>query len=176
MPRTATKSVQANVSTSTKRSPQKKAVAAPPTKTAKTPQVRARKAVSVPQPVQTPQPKKRAPKTAPAPEVFSQDYLLNPVTDGNKKIAGMTYKALAELLGISVGTEQFLIAVELIKGGESRAAINERLKGMLPATTNNGTPKQVTNLVSGVHGRMLKVGFKPTGTYKLVLVKATTGK
>jgi hypothetical protein len=102
--------------------------------------------------------------------------LLNPETDSNKKIAGMTYKALAEQVGVGVGTEQFLAVIELLKGGETRAEINERVKDLLPATTQTGTPKQVTNLVSGVHNRMLARGFKVQGTFKLVPVKASTTK
>lgn len=102
--------------------------------------------------------------------------LLNPDTDGNKKIAGMTYKALSELLGFGIGTEQFLAAIELLKGGETRSEVNDRVKELLPPVTQTGTPKQVTNLVSGVHNRMLARGFKIQGSYKLVLVKGASTK
>jgi hypothetical protein len=166
MPRTATKT----------KAPAKTAVAkktttktAPVTKPAVKTSVRTRKAEVVPD-------KTVSTKKVPENRTVATDNpnLLNPETDGNKKISGMTYKALSEVLGFGIGTEQFLAAIELLKGGETRSEINERVKGLLPTHTVHGTPKQVTNLVSGVHNRMLASGFKIQGTYKLV--KATTTK
>lgn len=179
MPRTATatktpakKATTAKPSSSVKKS----AVSAKTTELpAKTTRARAKKVVEETPvaPVKTPRTKK-----AVGERVIATDNpnLLNADVDGKKKIGGYTYTALAEILGFGVGTEQFLAALELMKGGETRAEVNDRVKGLLPATTQTGTPKQVTNLVSGVHNRMLARGFKIQGSYKLVLVKGASAK
>lgn len=101
---------------------------------------------------------------------FPQDNpnLLDPDTDKNKKIQGLTYAKVSDILGIGIGTEQFLVAIELMKGGNTRNEINDRVKALLPGTTINGTPKQVTNLVSGVHAKMEAKGFVLKGTYQLM--------
>lgn len=118
-------------------------------------------------------PKSSPVKKAPENRIVASDNpnLLDPSKDGTKKISGMTYKQLSEQLGFGIGTEQFLAAIELLKGGETRSEINDRVKELLPTHTVNGTPKQVTNLVSGVHNSMIRKGFRVSGSYKLVQVK-----
>ena len=61
--------------------------------------------------------------------------------------------------GFVVGTESQRIAEALIEGGESRAEIVARLEKELPKETRDGTPKQVTNMVSGVLNKMLARGY-----------------
>lgn len=120
--------------------------------------------------------RKRVPKEAPAVKpsleirAASQGNtnLLDSEKDKNKKIQGLTYAKVSELIGVGIGTEQFLVAIELLKGGNTRNEINERLKELLPTHTQTGSLKQVTNLVSGVHNRMLDAGFQIKGTYQLV--------
>lgn len=102
--------------------------------------------------------------------------LLDPDRDGGKKLAGMSYRQISEKLGFGIGTEQFLAAVELLKGGQTRLEVNDRVKALLPATTQNGTPKQVTNLVSGVLNKMINSGFAVHGVFKIVQVKSTSTK
>lgn len=113
---------------------------------------------------------KPGPKTSPAkePVVYGNPNLFDSEADKNKKIQGVTYAKVAEILGVGISTEQFLVAIELMKGGNTRNEINERVKELLPTHTQNGTPKQVTNLVSGVHNRMLEAGFVLKGTYQLL--------
>lgn len=129
-------------------------------------------------PVANPSRTKTASPKVPQNRIIATDNpnLLDPHKDGSKKIAGMTYNNLAVVLGFGVGTEQFLVALELLKGGETRSEINDRVKAVLPTHTVNGTVKQVTNLVSAVHNRMLERGFRVTGSYKLVLVKGSISK
>lgn len=158
--------------TLTKKTTAKKTVA-PPKKTVGRP-----RKTAAPAPVEEVVEQKKArtprgpnkPVKEPLEKTFPQDNpnLLDPETDKNKKIQGLTYAKVSELLGIGIGTEQFLVAIELMKGGNTRNEINERLKALLPATTINGTPKQVTNLVSGVHNRMEAAGFVLKGTYQLM--------
>jgi predicted extracellular nuclease len=175
MPRTATTKTPAKTSTTssrTKKSTSSKTVA-PVEEKVTTARTRAKAKALHPATTE-----KKTAKKIPENRVVATDNpnLLNAEKDGSKKISGMTYAAISEKLGFGVGTEQFLVALELLKGGETRSEINDRMKELLPATTVHGTPKQVTNLVSGVHGRMLAKGFKVQGSYKLVLVKGAASK
>lgn len=88
--------------------------------------------------------------------------------DPKKRIGGLSYQQLADLVGYGLGSEQFIVAVEIMKGGESRLAVNHRCAVLLPDTTRNGTPKQVSNLVSSVIKRMEDRGFTVKGTWSMV--------
>lgn len=144
-----------------------------PQETVKTARTRAMKAHPSSTAKKTVATKSSPVKKAPENRIVASDNpnLLDPSKDGNKKISGMSYKQLSEQLGFGIGTEQFLAAIELLKGGETRSEINDRVKELLPTHTVNGTPKQVTNLVSGVHNSMIRKGFRVSGSYKLVQVK-----
>ena len=77
-------------------------------------------------------------------------------------------RELNEDTGFVVGTDQDAIALALLEGGESRAAIVERLESELDAETRNGTPKQITNMVSGVLNKMLDRGFIVESNFQLL--------
>jgi hypothetical protein len=104
-----------------------------------------------------------APKRGPGrPRKAAPTPVVTPVitrTSGNRKVAGMTYKELAALSGYAMGTEQFIAAVELLKGGEEKLAVSHRIAALLPTTTRNDTPKQISNLVSNVIRGLLAKGF-----------------
>lgn len=88
--------------------------------------------------------------------------------DPKKRIGGLSYQQLAELTGYGLGSEQFIVAVEIMKGGTSRLEVNHRCAVLLPDRTRNGTPKQVSNLVSSVIKRMEDRGFTVKGTWSMV--------
>jgi hypothetical protein len=94
--------------------------------------------------------------------------LLDPEADGKLRIAGMSYTQLAELTGIAVDTEAFLIMREVLRGGRDRQEINDRVREILPATTAQGTPKPVPNLVSSVVKKLQDKGFTIKGDWKMV--------
>lgn len=77
-------------------------------------------------------------------------------------------RELNEDTGFVVGTDQDAIANALLEGGESRAAIVERLESELDSETRNGTPKQITNMVSGVLNKMLDRGFIVESNFQLL--------
>ena len=85
-----------------------------------------------------------------------------------KRIAGLSYKELSDLIGYGLGSEQFIVAVEVMKGGESRLEVSKRVSEMLPARTRNGSPKPVSNMVSAVVKRMEDAGFTVKGTWSMV--------
>jgi hypothetical protein len=87
--------------------------------------------------------------------------------------------------GFVVGTDQDAIALALLEGGDSRAAIVESLENELDTETRNGTEKQITNMVSGVLNKMLANGFTvessfvvvpPTAASKRAATRAATKK
>lgn len=93
-------------------------------------------------------------------------------TDPRKRIGGLSYKQLSELSGYGLGSEQFITAVEIMKGAGTRQEVNHRVAALLPATTRNGTPKTVSNLVSGVIHNLEQRGFTIVGSWKMVAPKA----
>jgi len=102
--------------------------------------------------------------TAPEPEFE----LMSEEKHGKLRIAGMSYVQLAELSGIPIETEGFLIMLELLRGGRDRQEINDRVRDKLPRTTSSGTPKPVPNLVSGIMKRLEGKGFTVKGDWKMV--------
>lgn len=89
-------------------------------------------------------------------------------TDKNKKVAGMTFQNLSEVTGMAIDSEQFAVAVEILKGGVTRQDVNHRVRELLPPTTRTGTPKAVSNLVSGVIGKLTARGFIVEGNWKMI--------
>lgn len=88
-----------------------------------------------------------------------------------KKPAGKRggfHREMNEETGFVVGTDQDAIALALLEGGESRAAIVERLENELDTETRNGTEKQITNMVSGVLNKMLAAGFTVESSFQVV--------
>lgn len=65
------------------------------------------------------------------------------------------------------GSQQDIIATELLKGGASRVEVVNRLKPMLGDTTRNGTKKPVGNLVAGVWSTLKGRGFEEVSSYKV---------
>jgi len=111
-------------------------------------------------------PKTRAGRTAVAPAPTLQER--REAADPKKRVGGLSYQQLADLTGYGLGSEHFITAVEIMKGAETRQEVNQRVKALLPETTRNGTPKQVSNLVGAVIRRMEENGFKIKGSWKMV--------
>jgi hypothetical protein len=88
--------------------------------------------------------------------------------DMRKRVGGLNLKQVSELSGYSIGSEGYLVAVELLRGGESRIETTHRIAQLLPSETRNSTPKNVSNLVSSVIKRLESQGFKVSGTWKMV--------
>lgn len=103
----------------------------------------------------------------PLPSVPVQEYTRYSEKDFNRQIQGIKYKDLADLMGVGVGSERFLVAVELLKGGVDRQDVNQRLAEMLPSMTRNGTKKSVSNTVSIVLKGLVEAGFEVKGTWKV---------
>lgn len=91
--------------------------------------------------------------------------------DPKKRIGGMTYKQLSELTGYGLGSEQFIAAVEIVRGAETKLEVNHRVAALLPNETRNGTPKQVSNLLSGVINNLVQRGFTVKGSWCMVAPK-----
>jgi len=94
--------------------------------------------------------------------------LLDPEESAKLRIVGMSYAQLAELTGIQINTEAFLIMLELLRGGRDRQEVNNRVRDLLPPTTSSGTVKPVPNLVSGVMKKLEAKGFTIKGDWKMV--------
>jgi hypothetical protein len=159
---------RARVTTSpAKSAPAKKTASkAPATKTAAraTPS-RARKTAAKPEVKSTPANVKNVRgKVVEVPALKEKREKVNP----SRKVAGLTYKQVSELTGYGLGTEQFIAAVEILKGGETKLDVSHRIAALLPAETRNGTPKQVSNLVSGVINTLVRKGFAIEGSWKMV--------
>lgn len=87
--------------------------------------------------------------------------------DGKKKVAGMTYEELSQRSGIPITHEQFVVAVEILKGAPTRQDINHRAKELLPPTARTSSPKTLSNLVSTVIGKLTASGFVIEGSWKM---------
>lgn len=94
--------------------------------------------------------------------------VLDPEENAKKRIAGMSYAQLADLTGVAINTEGFLIVLEILRGGRDRQEINDRCRQILPAYTAQGTPKPVPNLVSGMIKKLEAKGFTIKGDWKMV--------
>lgn len=79
-----------------------------------------------------------------------------------------TPREMDKLTGFSVGSDQYVIAHELLKGGKSRSEITERVAKLLPSTTRTGTPKPITNLVSSVYNNLVRKGFRTEESFKVL--------
>lgn len=73
-----------------------------------------------------------------------------------------------ETTGFVKGTDSHLIAMELLKGGESRSDIVSRCAKKLPPLSNRGTPKPVANLVASVISKMRDAGFIEQSSFALL--------
>lgn len=85
-----------------------------------------------------------------------------------KAVAESTPREMDKLTGFSVGSDQYVIAHELLKGGASRSEITERVAKLLPSTTRTGTPKPITNLVSSVYNNLVRKGFRTEESFKVL--------
>lgn len=148
--RTAKKPVPAK---STKAPAKKAASSAPP---AKRPVGRPRKVTEAPVVKST--------RTGKAVAEVPQTKKPNP----RQKVNGYTLAELSELTGLGMGTQSFIIAVELIRGGTDRREILGRVRELLPPETRNGTPKMVSNLVGNVIKILSDRGFVVQGSWSMV--------
>jgi hypothetical protein len=88
--------------------------------------------------------------------------------DKGKKVAGLTFQRISELTNIQIDSDQFVVVVEILKGGTTRQEINHRVRDILPPTSRTGSPKAVSNLVSGVVNKMAACGFAVQGNWKMI--------
>lgn len=84
-----------------------------------------------------------------------------------KKSVERTPRKFNPKTGFVVGSQQDIIATELLKGGASRVEVVNRLKPILGDTTKNGTKKPVGNLVAGVWSVLKTKGYTEVSTYKV---------
>jgi hypothetical protein len=166
----AKKTVAKSPAKSTKAPARKTATAAPATKRpvgrprkAAEPVVTDNKPVRRASPAKASAPATRKAKPAAAPAVEAK-----PVMDARKKVGGLSFRELSDLTGYGVGSERFIVAVEVLRGGESRRDVLHRLNEVLPAETRNGTPKQVSNVLSSVINHLTGLGFTEKGTWSMV--------
>lgn len=157
--RTAKKSVPAK---SAKAPAKKAATAAPP---AKRPVGRPRKNQEAPVVKQTSTRKPATKKAAPVKEAPSQT---TKKPNPRQKVNGYTLQEISDMTGYAMGTQSFIVATELIRGGRDRVSISHRIAELLPDTTKNGTPKMVSNVVGIVIKQLLERGFVIQGTWSLV--------
>lgn len=66
------------------------------------------------------------------------------------------------------GTQSHFIAQELVKGGESKRAIAERIRGALPKKTVYDNPNPIDQKVHAVLTKLLQHGFTIEQHYRLV--------
>lgn len=184
MPRTATATKPAaktapRKTASSKTAPAKRTTAASPAKTR-------RAAVATPAPVEK---KTRRTTATPAPTVRKASAKVNPVQEMSKpaskrrggnatalnnaqkgivKKSAATSRELDPVTGFLPGTDSHIIALELLKGGSTRADIIERLRGKLDGQTRNGTEKSVANVLASTFAKLVARGFTVEASYKLV--------
>lgn len=77
-------------------------------------------------------------------------------------------KEMNKLTGFVVGSDQDIIAMELLAGGASRGEIGQRVAKKLNPTTKNGTQKPITNLVSSVYNKLVAKGYRTEETFKVL--------
>jgi hypothetical protein len=94
--------------------------------------------------------------------------MYTPERHGNWKTQGMTYTELSELLRVGIATEQFVVIIEVLKGGMDRVDITRRLEGMLPPTTRSGRPKPVSNMVANAVYKLAAHGFLVKSKWRMV--------
>jgi len=86
----------------------------------------------------------------------------------SKKTSNLPTRVFNDETGFAEGSDQDLIATELLAGGESRQEIAERLEGILDPVTRNGTEKQIVNMVSGVLGKLQARGYTVESSFLVV--------
>jgi hypothetical protein len=92
--------------------------------------------------------------------------------DMKKKVAGITFFQLSNRLDLPLESERFAVAVEILKGAETRQDVNHRVRDLLPPSVRTKTPKAVSNLVSSVIKRMVDSGFTVEGEWRMTPPKA----
>jgi hypothetical protein len=96
---------------------------------------------------------------------------------GTKRAAPVTTKEFDEH-GFLVGSDSSVMAAELVKGGESRLELNDRLATMFKGQkTRYGAEKNVASLVSGVITKLVARGYSIESSYRIVPpARSTTGR
>jgi hypothetical protein len=119
--------------------------------------------------------KNSAKKTLDKPKPKKPSNPKNPTNKTKKSAAKKTAKGkpgpkreMNKETGFSVGSDQDIIAMELLKGGSSRSEVAERAKKLLPATTKKGTAKPISNLVSAVFNKLVRQGYRVEESFKVL--------
>jgi len=112
----------------------------------------------------------KSPVKAKAEKITAKEILSAPIyteDDFKKKVQGMTFFQISNRLQLPITSERFAVAVEILKGGETRQDINHRVKELLPPSVRTKSPKTVSNLVSAVIKRMVECGFAVQGEWRM---------
>lgn len=94
------------------------------------------------------------------PRAFVQEELFEEEEEGTRELDPVT--------GFIPDTDQHIITLALMDGGESRAEIAERVAELLEPYTRRGKPKQVVNLVANVIGKLQSRGWTIESHFRLV--------
>lgn len=112
---------------------------------------------------------KRAAKSTPTRKTATSKKTTTKKTATKKSVEAVSHpREMDKVTGFSIGSDQYVIAQELLKGGASRSEITERVAKLLPAKTRTGTPKPITNLVSSVYNNLVRKGFRTEESFKVL--------
>lgn len=70
--------------------------------------------------------------------------------------------------GMTIGSQSYAIAFELLEGGDSKREIIKRLRDLLPSETRSGGENPVAQKVHTVTRELLEKGFRIEQSYRLV--------
>lgn len=73
-----------------------------------------------------------------------------------------------DVFGFARNTDISVVVEELVRGGETRAEIIDRIRERIPSTTRTGGTKNVPSMVSLWIKRLLEKGYTVEASYKLV--------
>jgi hypothetical protein len=101
-----------------------------------------------------------APARTPAPEAVA--------TEVEPREKRKTYERNFNEHGFVVGTMADIISTELVKGGESRQDIQDRIKAQISGATRSGNPVNISSAVSGQLLKMIDRGYRIEQWYRVV--------
>lgn len=81
------------------------------------------------------------------------------ITRPTSPLSTGSYHEMDSVTGFAVGSDQQKIAQALMEGAETRQAILDKVRTILPPTTSTGAPKAIPNLVSTVFRAMMTRGY-----------------
>jgi hypothetical protein len=88
-----------------------------------------------------------------------------PVTAPERKTRTVTKDPIT---GFTPGSDSHVIATELMKGGDNRTDVIQRLRGILSAQARSGNPKNVANQVAATWRKMQEMGFTTEESYRAI--------